>query len=225
MTPLVPAVAASLALVLGATAAAAQLPAAPDSRALGDSAYVVRARADSARRPYTDADVRFMSGMIAHHAQAVIMSRMAPTHGASPAVRTLAERIINAQQDEIGLVQSWLRDREKPVPDPLHDPAGGMAGMPGMEGMHQDHALMPGMLTDAQLRELDAARGAAFDRLVLTYMIRHHNGAIAMVKDLFEQTGAGQDELVFKFANDVQVDQSTEVARMQRMLATVLFGQ
>ena len=228
MTPLVPAFAATLALLLGATAATAQLPAAPDSRALGDSAYVVRARADSARRPYTEADVRFMSGMIAHHAQAVIMSRMAPTHGASPAVRTLAERIINAQQDEIALVQSWLRDRGKPVPDPLHAPAGGMAdmaGMPGMEGMHHDHDLMPGMLTDAQLRELDAARGPAFDKLFLTDMIRHHNGAIAMVKDLFEQTGAGQDELVFKFANDVQVDQSTEVARMQRMLATILFGQ
>jgi uncharacterized protein (DUF305 family) len=226
MTPLAPAVAATLALLLGATAATAQLPAAPDSRALGDSAYVVRARADSARRPYTDADVRFMSGMIAHHAQAVVMSRMAPTHGASPAVRTLAERIINAQQDEIALVQSWLRDRGKPVPDPLHDTtAGGMAGMAGMEGMQHDHALMPGMLTDAQLHGLDAARGEAFDKLFLSDMIRHHNGAIAMVRDLFEQTGAGQDELVFKFANDVQVDQTTEVARMQRMLATVLFGQ
>jgi uncharacterized protein (DUF305 family) len=228
MTPLVPAVAATFAVLLGATAATAQLPAAPDTHAYGDSAYVVRARLDSLRRPYTDADVRFMSGMIAHHAQAVIMSRMAPTHDASPAVRVLAERIINAQQDEIALVQSWLRDREKPVPDPLHAPAGGtggMAGMPGMEGMHHDPDLMPGMLTDAQLKELDAARGPAFDKLFLTDMIRHHNGAIAMVKDLFEQSGAGQDELVFKFANDVQVDQSTEVARMQRMLATILFGQ
>ena len=229
MTPLAKAVAASLALVLGATSATAQLPAAPDSRALGDSAYVVRARADSARRPYTDADVRFMSGMIGHHAQAVTMSRMAATHGASPAVQTLAERIINAQQDEIALVQSWLRDRHKPVPDPLHDHGSGgmagMAGMPGMEGMSHDHAMMPGMLTEAQLRQLDAARGPDFDKLFLTDMIRHHNGAIAMVKDLFEQTGAGQDELVFKFANDVQVDQRTEVARMQRMLATILFGQ
>jgi uncharacterized protein (DUF305 family) len=209
------ATATALALAACAPLAAAQ----PGQPGLPDSVYVARARADSVRRPYTDADVRFMSGMIGHHAQAIVMSRWAPTHGASPTVRTLAERIINAQQDEITLVQQWLRDRGKPVPDPLH-----AAAMPGMEGMQHDHELMPGMLTETQLRELDAARDSVFDRLFLTYMIRHHNGAIAMVRDLFGHTGAGQDEIVFKFANDVNVDQSTEVARMQRMLATILFG-
>jgi uncharacterized protein (DUF305 family) len=198
---------------------AAPLAAQPSAAAAhADSAYVARARADSLRRPYTDADVHFMTGMIGHHAQAIYMSRMAPTHGASEAVRTLAGRIINAQQDEIGIMQTWLRDRGKPVPDPVHT-----AGMPGMEGMH--HMMMPGMLTDEQLAQLDAARGAEFDKLFLQFMIQHHNGAISMVKDLFGSYGAGQDEVVFKFANDVSVDQTTEVARMQRLLATILFGQ
>jgi uncharacterized protein (DUF305 family) len=86
------------------------------------------------------------------------------------------------------------------------------------------HELMPGMLTDAQLQQLDSARGPEFDRLFLRFMIQHHSGAISMVKDLFDSYGAGQDETVFKFATDVNVDQSTEVARMQRMLAALLFG-
>ncbi|AHG91657.1 protein of unknown function DUF305 [Gemmatirosa kalamazoonensis] len=208
---------ASSATLLVAAIAVLAVPLGAQSPAARDSAYVARARADSARRPYTAADVRFMSGMIGHHAQAIYMSRMAPTHDASEAVRTLAARIINAQQDEIAIMQRWLRDREKPVPDPLHT-----AGMPGMEGMH--HELMPGMLTDAQLQQLDSARGPEFDRLFLRFMIQHHSGAISMVKDLFDSYGAGQDETVFKFATDVNVDQSTEVARMQRMLAALLFG-
>ena len=125
------------------------------STAARDSFYVAKARADSVRRPYNEADVRFMSNMIGHHAQAIYMSRMAPTHGASAAVRTLADRIINAQQDEIAIMQTWLRDRRKPVPEPAHS-----AGMPGMENMHHPESssgqamLMPGMLSDEQLREL-----------------------------------------------------------------------
>ena len=177
-------------------------------------AAIARARADSLRYPYTAADVQFMTGMIGHHAQALVMSKYAPTHGADPAILRLAERIINAQEDEIATMQRWLGDRLQPVPDakPMpHD----MAAMPGM-----DHAamMMPGMLTDAQLKALDAARGAEFDRLFLTGMIQHHKGATSMVTKLFGTTGAGQDETIFKFASDVNVDQTTEIARMQRML-------
>jgi uncharacterized protein (DUF305 family) len=155
--------------------------------------------------------------MIGHHAQAIIMARMAPTHAASPSVQTLAARIINAQQDEIATMQRWLRDRGQPVPD----------AVPGMRMVMNgvEHTmLMPGMLTDQQMAQLDAARGSEFDRLFLTYMIQHHTGAISMVSELFGSWGAGQDEIVFKFASDVNVDQTTEIARMQRMLAAVIFS-
>jgi uncharacterized protein (DUF305 family) len=188
----------------------------PASIAAADSAAIARARADSARYPYTDADIHFMSGMIAHHAQAIEMSRLAPTNGAGASVRTLAERIINAQQDEIAIMQQWLRDRRQPVPDP---------GMADMAAHHEDHPgmMMPGMLTAEQLQQLRSARGAEFDRLFLTGMIQHHRGAIAMVTTLFATPGAAQDQSVFKIASDVNVDQTTEVARMTTMLSALLF--
>jgi uncharacterized protein (DUF305 family) len=106
----------------------------------------------------------------------------------------------------------------------MHDMQGmhGMSGANGDDGTHQ--MLMPGMLTPAQMKELDGARGKEFDRLFLTFMIQHHSGAVSMVKDLFGTYGAAQDELVFKFANDVNVDQTTEIARMRKMLAAVIFG-
>ena len=181
---------------------------------------VARARADSLRYPYTVADVQFMSGMIGHHSQAIVMSKWAPTHGADPAVQRLAERIINAQEDEIGTMQRWLGDRLQPVPEakPMSHDSAGMAAMSGMAGMNHSPMMMPGMLSDAQLKLLDAARGAEFDRLFLTGMIQHHRGATSMVTTLFGTTGAGQDETIFKFASDVNVDQTTEIARMQRML-------
>jgi uncharacterized protein (DUF305 family) len=183
-----------------------------------EAAAIAQAKADSVRHPYTAADVHFMSGMIHHHAQAIVMSRWAPTHGASPAVQRLCDRIINAQQDEILTMQSWLRDRRQPVPDAT---ATGMKmNMGGME--HE--MLMPGMLTDEQMKQLDAARGPEFDRLFLTYMIQHHKGAVSMVKDLFDSYGAGQDEVVFKFASDVNVDQTTEIARMEKLLVSVTLG-
>jgi uncharacterized protein (DUF305 family) len=196
-----------VALLPGATRAAAQ----------ADPAAVARARADSARHPYTEADIRFMSGMIHHHAQAIVMARWAPTHGASAEVQTLAGRIINAQTDDISLMQTWLRDRNQPVPEP------NPKGMPMDMGGMQHEMLMPGMLTGEQMSRLDAARGADFDQLFLSLMIQHHQGAVAMVKDLFGSYGAGQDETVFKFASDVNVDQTTEIERMRKMLAAVVF--
>jgi uncharacterized protein (DUF305 family) len=158
----------------------------------------------------SDADVHFMAGMIHHHAQAVVMSALAPTNGASEAVRTLTARITNAQKDEIGLMQRWLRDRGRPVPKV--DPMGHMPESPDMSMQ------MPGMLSQRQLSDLAQAQGQQYDRLFLTYMMQHHNGAVTMVHELFATDGAAQDEFVFKLASDIQVDQTTEVARMQQML-------
>jgi uncharacterized protein (DUF305 family) len=170
--------------------------------------------ADTTRRDYTAADVHLMSGMIYHHAQAVLIARWAPSHDASPPLRALCERIVVGQGDEIALAQRWLRDRHEDVPDPsaVH------AMMPGMDPA----TMMPGMLTADQLAQLDHARGPEFDRLFLTFMIQHHQGAITMVNELFG-TGAGEQEKVFRFASDVFADQTTEIARMQKMLAALLF--
>ena len=202
----------------GAATGAAQTAVRPDRGGSADSAAIAKARADSARLPYTEADVHFMSGMIGHHAQAIVMANWAPTHGASPSILRLAERIINAQHDEIATMQRWLRDRLKPVPEAR--PTGMKMTMNGVE--HE--MLMPGMLTDAQMKQLDQARGSEFDRLFLTFMIQHHRGALAMVKQLFDSHGAGQDETVFRFASDVNVDQETEIERMQKLLVSLTFG-
>ena len=212
-------------------------------------------RQQAARADYTPADVAFMTGMIGHHAQALVMSRLAPTHGASPAVQRLAARIINAQTDEIESMQRWLRVRDEPVPQVHIDGLMLTVSMDGGEGMsHEgmdhsgmdhgdappsetasgmdhgamghgamghggmDHSAMPGMLTQAQLEELDGARGPAFDRLFLRYMIQHHGGAITMVDTLFGAHGAAQDDDAFKLASEIHVEQETEIARMDQML-------
>jgi uncharacterized protein (DUF305 family) len=172
-----------------------------------------QARADSGRMPYTAADVHFMQGMIHHHAQAIVMAKWAQTHGARADVQTLAQRIDVAQRDEMAFMQRWLRERHQDAPDPLehmemdHD-------MPGMSPSE----LMPGMLTPEQMKALDAAHGPDFDRLFLTGMIQHHQGAITMVNQLFASPGAGQELYVFRFASDVNVDQQTEIERMRLML-------
>jgi uncharacterized protein (DUF305 family) len=165
--------------------------------------------------PITQADIDFMSGMISHHAQAVVMAGWAASHGANPSVGVLAERIVVAQRDEIALMQIWLKDRKLPAPEA--DPSGWRMTMNG-----QAHTMrMPGMLTPEQMKELEAARGANYDRLFLRFMIQHHEGAITMVEALFGSNGAAQDETVFKFASDVQVDQATEIARMKLMLGAI----
>src|SRR5690349_7153696 len=163
----------------------------------------VPGRADSGRAAYTAADVHFVSGMIGHHAQAIQMAGWAPSHGASPAVRVLCERIVVAQNDEIVFAQRWLRERHEVVPPA--DPRGHV--MPGM-----DHPmLMPGMLTPDQMAQLDAARGPQFDRLFLTFMIQHHRGALTMVAQLLANPGAAEDGPIFRFAADVNADQTTEI--------------
>jgi len=173
---------------------------------------VEQARRDSVRRPYTAADIEFMTGMIGHHAQAVKMAGWAESHGASRALQIFCGRIATGQTAEIGLMQQWLKERNQPAPEA--DPRGMKMDMPGMD----HYVMMPGMLTEEQMKELDAARGLEFDRLFLTFMMQHHRGALTMVDKLFGTPGAAQDEIVFKFANDVHADQTTEIDRMQQML-------
>jgi uncharacterized protein (DUF305 family) len=211
----VPAFFALLAMVAcGGARAQPEAPRPADTSAAEFEA-LYRARTDSARMRFTEADVHFVTGMIGHHGQALVMAGLAPTHGASPTVQTLAARVINAQQDEIALMQQWLRDRGQTVPEVRIE--GTTLIVHGAE--HAMH--MPGMLTPEQMEELVKATGQEFDRLFLTYMIQHHRGAVTMVHDLFAKDGALQDEAVFKLASDIQVDQITEVDRMERMLAAL----
>ena len=178
--------------------------------ATGTCATAGETQSDSGRPAYTAADVHFMAGMIAHHAQAVLIAGWAPTHGAGPALRALCERIVVGQRDEIAVMQRWLRERREPVPDA--DARGHT--MPGM-----DHSmLMPGMLSDAQLAQLDSARGPDFDRLFLTDMIQHHRGALTMVRTLIDTPRAARDGLLFQIASDISADQTAEIDRMTRML-------
>ena len=181
------------------------------------------------------ADVSFVQMMIIHHAQAVVMSDWAPTHAASPALKTLASRIALSQRDEITMIQHWLEERHLAVPDPLHmltDSAqktsmSGMSmsgasmpgmSMPSMTAPNDTTPVMHGMLSPAQMRQLDAAHGADFDHLYLTGMIRHHQGALDMVATLFSTPGAGQQADLFGFATDVDAGQRVEIARMQALL-------
>lgn len=172
-----------------------------------------QARPDLVRQPYSEADVEFMAGMIPHHAQAVVMAGWAPTHGARPDVRVLCERILVGQRDEIAFMRTWLRDRGQTVPD-----ADATHHRMKMNGVEHD-MLMPGMLSPEEMAQLDKARGPEWDRLFLTGMIRHHEGAVKMVDDLFKAYGAMQDDDIYKFASDIYADQSIEIERMQKMLA------
>ena len=166
-------------------------------------------------REATKADYDFMTGMIAHHAQAVLMAGWAPTHGASASLQRYCERVVVGQSDEIRLMQNWLKDHNQPVPDAKDTKMHMM-----MNGKMQD-MLMPGMLSDDEMKALDKARGVEFDRLFLVGMMKHHQGAIDMVKTLQSSNGAAQDEFSFKLSNDIFADQTTEIARMQQMLAAL----
>lgn len=170
-------------------------------------------KADAGVQKYTAADVSFMQGMIHHHAQALVMAGWAMTHGASDDVRTLAGRIDVGQRDEIAFMKRWLSDRHLSVPQLQegHD----------MANMIMPDTLMPGMLNKQQMAQLDAATGKNFDQLFLRFMMQHHSGALTMVNRLFATTGAAQEEYVFRFATDVSTDQTTEIERMQSMLAEI----
>jgi uncharacterized protein (DUF305 family) len=151
---------------------------------------------------YTEADVRFMQGMIAHHAQAIYMSRLAAARGANPRILKFATKIDQSQIAEIRLMQDWLRGNAQDAPDTNS----------------WRTIRMPGMITAEQLAELDAARGKDFDRLFLTFMIEHHEGALKMVEDLFANARNAQDVDVSVFANDVHTVQTAEIGVMHQML-------
>jgi uncharacterized protein (DUF305 family) len=208
----------ALVVALFGVAACASAPRGAASAQSAGASASVSATADTTAHAYTAADVEFMNGMISHHAQALLMAGWAASHGASPTIRTLTDRIINAQKDEIVAMQKWLRDRHLPVPEP--NPHGMTMNMGGTQ--HQ--MLMPGMLSEDQLKQLDAARSKEFDRLFLTFMIQHHQGAVTMVNSLFNTNGAAQDISVYKLASDVSADQTTEIERMQKMLASMVFS-
>ena len=196
------------AVVLGGAVPARAQPQAPvvQPGAPGQPSKTVAADALTAARPtFTPADVRFMQGMIGHHAQALEMTKLLETRTKSDDMHKLARRIDASQSDEIKMMQEWLEHRGQALPDP-----------------HAHHAhgatLMPGMLTPEEMDRLAAAKGAAFDRLFLEFMIKHHEGALVMVRDLFNAPGAGQESEIHTFASDVDADQRMEIERMRGML-------
>lgn len=160
--------------------------------------------------PYSPADVKFMQGMIMHHAQAVEMTDLIESHTENKELRSLGARISRSQSDEIRFMKRWLTARGEPTSMP----------MPEMSGMHMPdhHMMMPGMLTAKQMDELKNANGPAFVHLFLKGMIQHHKGALVMVKDLFDSAGAGQDAELFNFASDVDSGQRAEIRVMEFML-------
>jgi uncharacterized protein (DUF305 family) len=202
----------ALAAVSGAACATAREPAnrvadAPivQPGAPGEPSRVITAQQASGvpRVQHTPADVRFMQHMLVHHAQALEMTALRPERSASEDLRLMALRIELSQRDEIKMVQDWLTARGEALPD-AH--------------AHHQGALMPGMLSADEMRQLVAARGETFDRLFLELMIKHHQGALVMVDELFATPGAGQESEVFAFASDVVDDQRIEIDRMVGML-------
>lgn len=165
--------------------------------------------------PRSTEDVQFMQGMIMHHAQAVEMTALIASHTSNKDLRSLGDRISHSQADEIRFMKRWLAARGESLSHAMPD-------MPGMDmpghAMHMSGMLMPGMLTPKQMEALRKAKGKEFDHLFLTGMIQHHNGALIMVKDLFETAGAGQDAELFNFATDVDSGQRAEIRIMQTML-------
>jgi uncharacterized protein (DUF305 family) len=173
----------------------------------GESSRVIQPSkaVDLSRVGHTPADVRFMQGMISHHAQAVEMTELLATRTASDAMRKLGQRIQVSQTDEIKMMERWLTTHGEEVPSAhAHHMMGG--------------TLMPGMLTPEEMERLSAAKGTEFDRLFLEGMIKHHEGALVMVKELFATPGAGQESDIFAFASDVDADQRMEIDRMSTML-------
>jgi uncharacterized protein (DUF305 family) len=174
----------------------------------GEASRVIDAETatDLSKIRHTEADVRFMQGMIAHHAQALEMCALLTSRTGREDMRLLAKRIELSQADEIAMMRSWLEARAEEVPDP-----------------HAHHAhgatLMPGMLTSEEMARLSEAQGEEFDRLFLEFMIKHHDGALIMVEQLFSTPGAGQDSEIFTFASDVVADQQMEIDRMRGMLS------
>ena len=191
-------------------------PGAPGESSKSISAVEVK---PSLRQP-SEADVKFMQGMIHHHSQAVEMTALLRTRGRDKNLQELGKRMSISQTDEIQYMRQWLEERGKAVPmahDMSHMSGMNMAGMMDMNSM----PLMPGMLSREQMDALAKATGRNFDRLFLTGMIQHHKGALTMVEELFDTAGAGQDYVLFDFATDVDNTQRAEIEIMQRMLKEI----
>lgn len=177
---------------------------------------------ENSRTNYTGADVDFMTKMIAHHAQALLMSGLAEGNNAGASIQVLAARIINAQQDEIETMQKWLRDRGRRAPQVHIDGLDlSIRGSAHQHSGRQQAMDMPGMLSREQLEDLAAAKGSDFDRAYLTYMIQHHEGAVIMVQELFNSDGAANDTEIFRLASEINAEQITEIERMRKMLETM----
>jgi len=174
------------------------------------------AAAQTARR-YAEPDAEFLQGMIAHHAQAVAMSVLVPERTKSGPLNSLAERIIVSQKDEIRLMRQWLLDHGADAPDPL--------GNPQQQHHHHHDGSVPGMLTAEEMAQLEAATGEEFERLFLTGMIKHHEGAIAMVSKFYHTPGAAQDLAIYQMASDIEADQRAEIVRMRALLKPLLPNQ
>lgn len=169
------------------------------------------------RSSFTAADVAFMQHMIVHHAQAVEMVELLRTRASSPAVKLMGERIAMSQEAEMALMRDWLTARGQPLA--MADPHAAHGGHHGHQAVDDTTPVMPGMLSPAQMKALAAASGPAFDRLFLTGMIQHHQGALDMVEALLAQPGAAEDPLLSDFTASVVADQSAEILRMQSILS------
>ncbi|MFU8861198.1 MAG: DUF305 domain-containing protein [Cyclonatronaceae bacterium] len=186
---------------------------------MSDREALFWANRESSRMNYTGADVDFMTKMIAHHAQALMMSALAEENHAGTSVQVLAARIINAQQDEIETMQKWLRDRGRRAPQVhINGLDLSIRGSAHQHSGRQQDMDMPGMLSREQLEELAAAKGIDFDRAYLTFMIQHHEGAVIMVQELFNTDGAANDTEIFRLASEINAEQITEIERMRKML-------
>jgi len=195
---------------VASTSSAADPPPIVQPGAPGQPSRVITAEAaaDVSKVDYIDTDIKFMQGMIGHHAQAIEMVAFIPTHSSRREMVLLGQRIDISQTDEIKMMQDWLRLRGQQVP--------------GVNAMHAHGAtLMPGMLSEEEMARLARANGDEFDRLFLEGMIKHHEGAITMVKELFATAGAGQEVSIFSFANDVDIDQRMEIQRMGALLDVI----
>ena len=199
------------AAILWSLPARAQQPRVVQPGAPGQPSRTLPPTTHATLPPLSAADVEFMQGMIMHHEQAIEMTALIPSHTHNKDLRLLGARISRSQADEIKMMKRWLAARGEPI-------SMAMPGMPDMDRLGRPMALMPGMLTPAQMEALRNARGAEFDRLFLTGMIQHHGGALTMVKDLFDTAGAGQDADVFNFATDVDNGQKAEIKIMESML-------
>jgi uncharacterized protein (DUF305 family) len=176
----------------------------------GQASQIITAEkaSDLSKVQYTGDDIKFMQGMIGHHAQAIQMVQLVPSRTASEDLKKLALRIDLSQQDEIKMIEGWLRIRGQQIPGPGNHRMG-------------DNGPMPGMLTPEEMDRLAAAKGAEFDRLFLEGMIKHHGGALTMVANLLSAPGAAQESEVFAFVSDVEADQRMEIDRMSAMLVNV----